>query len=277
MMVAHFGRLARFIQQPQLMANRILVREPGAGGIFIDHRDARRILVVGRCEIAPPQQRNARGLEIARSDVELPHVPGVLELLRLRLALEDEGADPDVPVAGSEVVAPALSTPGKVASLGISCSKKRADVSLSGNCASGKPTRKVNVRDGSIPMSVFCRCMKLRIISPAPIKRTRASATSATTSELRTRWPFTPPAPARPPSLRTSTSCGFEAWSAGNNPKRTLETAPIPSAKRKPAIEIEVDPVRHLVRKRGQHQIHAPDGEDQTERAAGQSQAPCFP
>ena len=67
----------------------------------------------------------------------------------------------------------------RFASFGISCSKKRAGVSLSGNCASGKPTRKVSVLEGSMPMSVFCSFRKLRIISPAPINKTKARATSA--------------------------------------------------------------------------------------------------
>jgi hypothetical protein len=60
---------------------------------------------------------------------------------------------PMSPAAGSEVVAPAETTPGISASFGSNSWKKRAAICLSGYCDGGKPTRKVSVFFGSIPMS----------------------------------------------------------------------------------------------------------------------------
>ena len=41
-------------------------------------------------------------------------------------------------------------------------------------------------------------------------------------------------------------------------------------------VEIKVDPIRNFVRQGAQHQIDAPDGEDQTERAAGHADNDAF-
>ena len=86
----------------------------------------------------------------------------------------------------SEDVAQADSTPGILASFGISALKKRPASSCL-NWLGGKPTRKVSAFDGSIPTFVACNFRKLRSINPAPTSSTSARATSPTTRPFLTR------------------------------------------------------------------------------------------
>ena len=43
-----------------------------------------------------------------------------------------------------------------------------------------------------------------------------------------------------------------------------------------PPVKIEVNPIGHFIRKRAHHQVHAPDGQEQTERAAHQAEDNAF-
>src|SRR5437016_928479 len=51
------------------------------------------------------------------------------------------------------------------------------------------------------------------------------------------------------------------------DPEREGENSP---------VKIKADPERDFVRKRGQHQIHAPDGEEQSKRAANHTEDKTF-
>ena len=64
----------------------------------------------------------------------------------------------------------------------------------------------------------------------APTSSTRQTATCATTSVLRSRWPVRPPLPRLPSSLRAWMVSGFEACSAGARPNNTPVTTEIASA-----------------------------------------------
>src|SRR5207249_9886441 len=81
--------------------------------------------------------------------------------------------------------APAASTPGKVASLGKSCSKNCRCFSGSGYFAFGKMRLATSAREGSKPGLVACRFAKLLINKPAPARSSRDDATCATTRRRR--------------------------------------------------------------------------------------------
>ena len=54
---------------------------------------------------------------------------------------------------------------------------------------------------------------------PAPMSKTKETATSAITSKLRSRLPLLPPAASRPPSFSVSLRLKFDACVAGARPK----------------------------------------------------------
>ena len=63
----------------------------------------------------------------------------------------------------------------------------------------------------SKPVSTFIMAWKLRSSRPAPVSSTKASATSTTTSALRTRLRAPPMVEPRPPSFMDAASCGRAA------------------------------------------------------------------
>ncbi len=181
------------------------------------------------------------------------------------------------PEAGSEVVAPAVSTPGKFASFGMSCSKKRAADSLSGNCASGNPTRKVRVLRRIHPDVCLLQ------IHEAPHHQARADQQNQSQRHFRddervahalTFRAAAAGAPAFFESIDQMRMRGLERRQQAK--ENTRNCAYAEREGENPPIKIEVDPVWHLVRKRRHHQVHAPDGEDQTKRAAHHAEHQAF-
>src|ERR1700716_671573 len=145
---------------------------------------------------------------------------------------------PIFPAAGKEAVAPDETTPGIFFSCGINALKKRPASSCL-NCDGGKPTRKVRVFEGSIPISIACVRRKLRTISPAPARRTRASATSPFLQCLH--------------QLRTR---GLPGWEQSKCNRRCQT-----QSNRKDentAVQIETEKIRKVRRERLDHQIDSP-------------------
>src|SRR5262249_1072697 len=79
--------------------------------------------------------------------------------------------------------------------------------------ASGSVRLIVSTFSDRNPASTRCRRTKLLIINPAPINKTKAAATSATTSRLRTQW-LCRLSPALPPSFTPVCPSPFEPATA---------------------------------------------------------------
>ncbi len=73
----------------------------------------------------------------------------------------------------------------------------------------------------SKPGSIFCACCRLRTNKPVPTSAIRASATSHTTSPLRSRTVPDPPASERAPERSALFTSAAEARKAGASPKST--------------------------------------------------------
>ena len=135
-----------------------------------------------------------------------------------------------LPVSGNGKDAVALCTPGSEASRSCNCrwvaARCRSVVRVG-----GRNNWNVNRFRESKPGSIFCSARKLRNMRPEPISRTNDSATSTTTTQLRSRR-----APlrleVRPLARSTVITSGRVLRRAGNRPK--MMAAPRPANAEKP-------------------------------------------
>ena len=114
-------------------------------------------------------------------------------------------------------------------------------LALSGNCTGGQTDAEGEEFCGSAPMSAFCSAMKLRIIKPGANQQhererdfgddeTVAHALTFRAARRRGAAAF----------FEESTSCGLEAWSAGNKPKDNARDSARPEGESEDApVEIE--------------------------------------
>ena len=115
-------------------------------------------------------------------------------------------------------------------------------------------------------------CRKLRMKSDAPMSSSSDSATSATTSVLRSHA-RPPPAVPRPPSFSASCRSAFDACSAGARPKTMpVEPGDADGVEHRADVERPVDEVRNVVgRDRHVHQLQAAVARRHAERHAEQA------
>ena len=99
---------------------------------------------------------------------------------------------------------------------------------------------------GRNPRSVESSFAKLCNISPAPTRSTVASATSATTSQLRVRPAETPPDALRLLSFNTSFKSGREHCHAGASPKTTPVNNAALSVKHNARLSTDTSPSRGM-------------------------------
>ena len=183
---------------------------------------------------------------------------------------------PMFPAAGSEVVAPAASTPGRLVSFGISCVKKRGgfvvdELRFGQTDAKGERPRWVHPEVGLLQKHEAAHHQSRadekhererhfgdheRVTHPLALRAARASASAflERVDQLRIR--------------RLERRRQAEQH-AGDRADAERE-------RKYPPVKIEPNPVRDFVRQRGQHQVHTPDSEEQTERAADHSEDETF-
>ena len=144
-------------------------------------------------------------------------------------------ADPGT--MGTQLIAPTASTPGSCRSVSVASAKKRA-WRASRACRNapgwldgggGRAISKVSTPWGTKPGSTRTRRSKLRTSSPAPTRRTAASATSATTRP-RARRRRSRLVPAVPPSLSAFQTAGRATCRAGARPNTSALTTETPIA-----------------------------------------------
>ena len=132
-----------------------------------------------------------------------------------------------LPSKGNRLAAPTTSTPGSCASRLVARSNQATQRARSASLGSpfgpGSDARSVSTCSARMPGSTARSLTKLRSMSPVPTSSTSDSATSATTSVLRSR-PRVELVP-RVPSLSASFRSGREPASAGARPKPTPVTS----------------------------------------------------
>ena len=133
------------------------------------------------------------------------------------------------PLSGNWLVRAAAVTPGTCRTASSACAKKRYVVLSFPKRRPEVCTCIVSRPDESNPAVTEKRRSRLRNSSPELTRRTRASATSATTSALRVRR--CPPAVRREPSCRSWFGSLRAACSAGINPKASPISVVTPNAK----------------------------------------------
>ena len=219
----HADDLRQLVEKLQVdtFADGVLVGEIFLGEDFIDHDDERRVLVVLKSKEPAAQQgeypwpsdnrvrRCSRSPSSYRSRLPVSAAPQARRAARHRRS--------GVPRPRSE------KPPGHPERRRACRRKSRKAARIASGFAAiiegGSESPNVSTWCGSKPGSTLHSFARLRMVNPAPISRTRASAISTTTNTLCARWRV-PLAP-RPPCLSSSWRSGCEVFSAGVRPKRT--------------------------------------------------------
>ena len=259
------------------MADRVLVREPSPRTIVIDQNNSRRILRVRVGKIASAQKRDARRLKIARRDHQLPHVARVLELFRFRFAFQNKGADADVSRGRKRSRRARRFDARKTGQLRDKLREETRrgfvvdELRFGQTDAKGERPRWVHPEVGLLQKHETAHHQSRadeedererdfgdheRVTHPLALRAARASASAflERVDQLRIR--------------RLERRRQAE--------QHARDRADAERERKHPPVKIEPNPVRNFVRQRGQHQVHTPDSEEQTERAADHSEDETF-
>ena len=130
---------------------------------------------------------------------------------------------------GIALVTPASRTPGSARIFSSDRSVNERIAASSRYRAPGSPTVPVTTCSGTKPGRIARTWRKLAVSSPAPISRTSAKATCATTSPWRSTRPPRPPVPVLTSSRSTETRFTRSAWTTGITPMTTAAASDSPS------------------------------------------------
>ena len=236
---------------------------PGPVGLregLVHHAHGRRVRPVALVEDAPLQHAHAHGAEVVGADAR-DVGRGQLAGRRLRPALHAEGA---LPAAQQRQGGARRPRPRAAARTRSSTARTKVGAlavlgEARAGAAAGWPSTPSARKPG---VGAWTRWKKLRSSRPAPTSRIRASATSATTRPLRSRWWPGPTVP-RPPSLQRVVDAGRSDLPGRRDARRAR---PVSTARRsgegqhRPSMRIS-SARGTFGGQRGHQAAHAPEGE----------------